>query len=142
MSNADILSSVLTIPQQLAMFHEHTGLVFNIRPFESVLRVKLGDDGAAVLVETHQTKQLARGWRLLKKGTRLISFAPSPTGWKRIGVLDLWDEDFEPHDVTEIGSPRTIEDWIERSAWERACYRYGDGNLAEEVAQYEAYQNL
>jgi hypothetical protein len=138
---SDVLSSVLTIPQQLAMFHEHTGLVFNIRPFERVLKVKLSDDGAAILVETYQTKQLVRGWRLLKKGTRLISYAPSPSGYKQIGVLDIWDEDFEPQTVAEIGNPLTIEDWIDRSKWERECYRYGDGNLAEEVAQYQLYQN-
>lgn len=133
----DILSDVLTIPQQLSLFREHTGLTFNIRPFERVLKVRLEDTGAAILVSTYQIRQMARGWRLLKKGERLVSFAPASDGtWKQIGKLDVWDESFEPITVSESGRSRSVLEWIDQMRWERSCYRLGDGNLAEQVEEY------
>lgn len=110
----------------LAVFRDHVGYAFVLRPFERIISVRTEDGSAAVLLDKFEVKERARGWSISKHGKRLVAYARDENGYyKRTGQLDLWDEEFTPFDVLEYGSHRSVQEYIDRIWYERECYRPG-----------------
>lgn len=119
--------SELTPFQLFAQFQRAVGLRTTLRPFEKVVKVKLTDTEATALIETFEVRELAREWRLMKHGHRLVTYARSDItrSWGVPVTMTLWDDDYKPQVVAKFGKSVSMSDYLERRQFEAACYRPG-----------------
>lgn len=111
---------------QLAAVRRVTGEHVFLKVGEELLAAIVGDDQVMVLVKAVQLKPLARGFKVVATGTRLITFNRTDEGWTR-ETRTVWDEDFdEPYELDSFGGP-SPEEYVQRRAFEDDCYRPGNG---------------
>jgi hypothetical protein len=124
--------------KMLSLMYQATGTQLRLRMFDRVLQVKIEENTASALVETHDFKELSREYRLTRRGRRLISFQRTEvehvleTGgkfsyyrWSLLPSVEVWDEDFEETIIAKYGTHRSVRESYEKAQFERDCYRPG-----------------
>lgn len=126
------LPDSLTAYQRLAIFNEETGLNIRLRPFESVLKVGIGDTDAVLLLETHRYEERSREYRLTARYRKMISVSIE-RGYEE---LLIEDDEFPGMVIKKFEFSKTADVQREQREWERMCHRpAGDRDSHSRLAQ-------
>lgn len=108
--------------QKLRRVIDHTDRTYRLRPFETVVSYKLGDQlgYASLTLRTYEVTERTYGYRITKAGTKLVVWEP----FKPVQTLTVWDTDtFDPIEVRD--DQVTAKMRAEQRAWADMCYRPG-----------------
>jgi hypothetical protein len=115
-----------TVLQQLRTLHAFTGEHIRHRVFDEVQMVSAGELACTVIVRTHKVRETARGYQVLKAGTKMIAWTRDSVSenWTRREYI-AWDEETEPYFHRTIGRSKSVQETRESEKWADMCYRPG-----------------
>lgn len=113
--------------EHLASLRRHTAQVVSLRPFDTVLKVRLDEIAAAILIETFSCKETAREVNFNARNLKLISFTREGETqyWIKTGELVTPDDAFIPYTFVKYGKSVSPREYNAKRQWERETYRPG-----------------
>jgi len=111
----------------LAEFKRLTGMVYQMREFESIQKVSVEGNTANLLLTTYSLETAASRTIKKRRGLRLITWQRNTAhgNWYETGRLTMWDEDFAAETILKFGAVKTATEIIDKREFEKQCYRPG-----------------
>lgn len=114
----------------LRQISDKLGFPFTLRPHQTMIRYSISDETIMVALTVHRYKESIRETKLTHRGTTMITFTASkitPGHWIR-EEMTVWDEDFTPYALHQVGRIETPAEYRDRREWEAMQYRVGSAS--------------
>jgi len=124
----------LTVAQQLLPIKQAIGRPVQLRPYESIVRVKVDPEEILLVLQVYDWTETAREVRFHKSGLRMRIWKLKDGKWKeqferdpdgKITTLTVWDDDFKPYTECKFGYSLSPQEYYDRLERERMTYRPG-----------------
>ena len=116
-----------TVFTDLRKISDALGSDFTLRAHQELVSYQIMDGMVMVALTVHRYTETVRETKLTHRGTRMITFTESTVipGWWDRQEMTLWDEDFTPYALHQVGRIETPKEYRERRDWEAMQYRVG-----------------
>lgn len=116
-----------TVFTDLRKISDALGSDFTLRAHQELISYQILDGMVLVALTVHRYTETVRETKLTHRGTRMIKFTESkdfPGIWER-EESTMWDEDFTPYALHQVGRIETPAEYHARRRWEGMQYRVG-----------------